>query len=226
MTGARRVSEGFELAGERRIQAARYRGSARKVFGAMTSLLLILTLPRAAFASPDDLTGSQVIDKSQKWTQEGTSLYSNIDQQWVEYEIDTTSGKLYVSVGNKGELPVPSDYKFEINAAVDGVSVGTMRIAPEMIGTLDVDKKVTARVRLTWMNDAWQQGAYDANLLIKAVWTQLPIISTGDPVELAKDRLRLAGYSDSDLMLIEIPDWVCGGGGDSGKAFVCTVVYR
>lgn len=126
-----------------------------------------------ATPAPTVLKATDTIARSARWNVEASTLYSYFPNEWVEYVMDTRSGTLYMPIKNQGALPVPPGYTYQIKVAVDGVESGTVAIAPESVAQIPVAAKASALVRLTWLNDAWQAGQYDANLMILGLTTRI-----------------------------------------------------
>lgn len=204
---------------------------AKLLLGAM--ILTVLCQPLSSWAdgpasvlsvNPEDVPGKGTVARSERWKEEGDAIWSNVAaNQWAEYSLGTDSGKLFVKVSNHGELPPPLNYAYEIQVFIDGVAKGIMRVAEGMTGEIEVPRQPAALVRLVWLNDAWVEGKYDANLKIERVWTKLPVGAPTDPLEAAKAELRKLGHGDADIGALII-DFLCAGGGATGKPLTCVGV--
>lgn len=149
-------------------------------------------------------TGGQMQPKdtsarSLRWTAEADgSLWTYFRQEWVEYSVKVEQeGKYRLNLtGINKKLDsapgVPPDFKFDLGVSLNSQPIGSIKLPcayTEQSAGLDIDLMPgTWTIRLTILNDSWENGNYDSNLWIKKI--SLDAIST-EPLPPPKDRARL-----------------------------------
>ncbi len=130
--------------------------------------------------------------RSGGWQTAGTELYAWNGNQWVEYRVDFgTAGNWTLAVTAKNQVSpsapgLPSGYAFQLTVALDGNSKGTLQVPGStttyQTGTLTFSAPGGVHtLRLTWTNDAYKAGVYDANLRLKELSLALPIQQVATP---------------------------------------------
>ena len=132
--------------------------------------------------------GSDFAAASGQWTVDGSAVVANVDDEWVEYEVDLTAGRwttgvdavndVLVSGGNLGGDP--SWYpQFELSVSLSSETLAVQASDTEVhhgFVEFDVPADGTYTARFTWLNDQAEgplpEGGFerDANLRIERVF--------------------------------------------------------
>ena len=160
------------------------------------------------------MDGAMFLAKSSRWFIEGLAVYAFAtapsDPVWLDYKLDFGMGgnSLNVAVANQGSLPVPAGYAYEINVDVDGQRVGQMKPKPGETVQLNLGLINGVHVvRLSWPNDAYASGQYDANLRINSI-SLVPNSTSPGPVS-GKDQavanLKALGWTEPAISAVVNP---------------------
>ena len=131
-------------------------------------------------ALPISFTAAQATVTSSGWTLAGTERYTWSPGTWLEYRTDFGPGATYtlgVTAGNQKNPAapgLPGGFTFLLNVTVDGVSKGAFPVPGLASGYATGIMKLTIpagthTVRLTWTNDLYVPGTYDANIRVQGV---------------------------------------------------------
>lgn len=126
-------------------------------------------------------SAAQAIASSSQWRTSGAERYCWNANQWLEFRVDFGSGGSWVvavtatNQNSSTEPGLPSGYAFQIAVHVNGGWKGTVQV-PGSTTTYQTGRSSALAmppgvqtVRLTWTNDIWSAGRYDANLRVRSV---------------------------------------------------------
>lgn len=175
---------------------------ANQTDSAVASANFIRQTPSQPLALPATGTSS----RSSGWlSMTGTNdLWYWAAGQWLEYQVDFGSGGSWTisatatNHNSASEPGLPSGYQYNLDVRLDGTFVGALKVVGSTTGYRNGSLAINApagvhTVRLTWTNDAWTSGLYDANIQIREVLFSPAafIVAAGS----AKPRLMPAGAS-------------------------------
>lgn len=158
--------------------------------------------------------GNQYSALSSGWTVSGTDIYANIPS-YAEYSVDCGSGgTTVVSVTainnvNTAAPGLPGGFNFQVNVYVDSVFKTTINVPGSGSAYQTASASIagitagTHTFRLDWINDAWLDGSYDANIRIASssyVTNSAGGSVAGDSVDYI---LRYTLYGGSDLIEVQ-----------------------
>ncbi len=118
--------------------------------------------------------------RSSGWFPRGSELQAYGAPVWAEYQVDFGTGGMW-TVGvtatnrNSSSAPgLPAGYAFNLEVRVNGIFQGNLQVPGStttyQTGTLPLTAPTGIHtVRVTWTNDAWAAGLYDANIQIQTV---------------------------------------------------------
>ena len=133
------------------------------------------------------------------WTKDGADIYAfsaNKKACWVLNTIPAT-GTLMASAKNQnnGTLGLPADYSFLIDWTLDAMPLGVMAIVGSTTASDTGRLPITLsagqhEICGTWTNDAWNSGAYDANIRIVGIAVLATATNEPPPAESASARAK------------------------------------
>ncbi len=153
------------------------------------SAMHVYALPYDYTYAETVLAGNQTTDESGGWTVVGDGIYTDCQDEWVQYYANLSAGNWRVGLNvqnhKNGSFTVPNNYQFEIDYDYtgDGVAEGTLSIAGSdtelNYGYYELTVNpinpppthINHLVQFTWTNALYSQlQGWDTNLLIANVF--------------------------------------------------------
>lgn len=124
-----------------------------------------------------NLQGDQYSSMDGRWFFDKQCAYTHWSGQEIGYTFKNLEEGVYeieIEVMNEGTLPLPKDYKeFKLDVESDYDSADMAIDASDRKwtkGKINMNfPEGTSTVYLTWTNDSYKEGSYDANIMIKSI---------------------------------------------------------
>ena len=128
-------------------------------------------------------TAVDASNRSGGWAGSGPELVAWSANNWLEYNVDFGGGGAFAlsfsgrNEPNASAPNVPPGFTFDIAVSIDGANGGTIHLPSSntVFQTASINVNVQPGihvVRFLWLNDVWQSGVYDSNLLAQQVGFQ------------------------------------------------------